>query len=136
MKKMISVLSLVALVVCLMAPFACAASPNSITPRWTGVVDVNAFFDFYGTVGEGSLSSTKDSAATKLEGVMTIYRWANGQWIYVDSMTKSVTRGTLGMVIEIDGISGVQYKMEVEITAYSGTTVIEEITDVKYATCP
>jgi hypothetical protein len=51
-------------------------------------------------------------------------------------MTKSTTRSTVFIAIVFDGISGVQYKMEVEITAYNGTTVIEEITDVKYATCP
>ena len=136
MKKVISVLSLVALLVCLLTPCVCAGNADGIMPRWTGVRDLNAFLDFYGNEGEASLSSTKDSTATKLEGVITIYKWVNGQWVYVDSMSKSVTRGTLGMIMEFDGISGVQYKMEVEITAYSGTTVIEEITDVKYATCP
>ena len=136
MKKMISVLSLVALLVCLMAPCVCATCSEGITPRWTGVIDVNAYLDFYGTEGEATLASSKDSSATKLEGVVTIYKWVNGQWVYVDSMSKSVTRGTLGIAIVFDGISGVQYKMEVEITAYSGTTVIEEITDVRYATCP
>ena len=136
MKKFISVLSLIALLVCLVALPAGAAGSDEIMPRWTGVRDVNAFFDFYGTVGEASLSSTKDSSTSKLEGVMTIYKSVNGQWVYVDSMTQSTTRGTLGMLMEIDGISGVEYKMEVEIIAYSGTTVIEEITDVKYATCP
>ena len=136
MKKVISVLSLVALLVCLMAPCVCATCSEGITPRWTGVIDVNAYLDFYGTEGEATLASSKDSSATKLEGVVTIYKWVNGQWVYVDSMSKSVTRGTLGIAIVFDGISGVQYKMEVEITAYNGTTVIEEITDVKYATCP
>jgi hypothetical protein len=136
MKKVISVLSLVALLVCLMASCVCATGSNGVTPRWTGVADVNAFLDFYGTEGEVTLTSTKDSSTTKLEGVVTIYKWVNGQWVYVDSMTKSVTRGTLFISIVFDGTSGVQYKMEVEITAYNGTTVIEEITDVKYATCP
>ena len=136
MKKVISILSLVALLVCLMAPCVCATGSVGVMPRWTGVVDVRAFLDFYGTEGEATLSSTKGSSATKLEGVVTIYKWVNGQWVYVDSMSKSVTRGTLFIAFVFDGISGVQYKMEVEITAYSGTTVIEEITDVKYATCP
>ena len=136
MKKVISVLSLVALLVCLMASSVCASGSNGITPRWTGVIDVNAYLDFYGTEGEATLASSKDSDATKLEGVVTIYKWVNGQWVYVDSMTKSTTRSTVFIAIVFDGISGVQYKMEVEITAYNGTTVIEEITDVKYATCP
>ena len=136
MKKVISVLSLVALLVCLLVPCVCATGSDGIMPRWTGVRNVSAFLDFYGTEGEATLTSTKDSDSTKIEGVVTIYKWVNGQWVYVDSMSKSVTRGTLGIAIVFDGISGVQYKMEVEITAYNGTTVIEEITDVKYATCP
>jgi hypothetical protein len=136
MKKIVSVLSLVALVVCLMAPSVCMASSNGITPRWTGVMDVNLAFNFYGTEGEAAFSSTKDSSTTKLEGVVTIYQWVNGQWVYVDSASKSTTRATLGIGLVIDGISGVRYKMEAKVTAYSGTTVIEEITDVRYATCP
>ncbi len=136
MKKVISVLSLVALLVCLMAPCVCATCSEGITPRWTGVIDVNAYLDFYGTEGEATLASSKDSSATKLEGVVTIYKWVNGQWVYVDSASKSTTRSTVGIVVVFDGISGVQYKMEAKVTAYSGTTVIEEITDVKYATCP
>ena len=136
MKKVISVLSLVALLVCLLVPCVCATGSDGIMPRWTGVRNVSAFLDFYGTEGEATLTSTKDSDSTKIEGVVTIYKWVNGQWVYVDSMSKSVTRGTLFIALVFDGISGVQYKMEVEITAYSGTTVIEEITDVKYATCP
>ena len=136
MKKVISVLSLVALLVCLMAPCVCATGSVGVTPRWTGVAYVNAFLNFYGTEGEATLTSTKDSSTTKLEGVVTIYKWANGQWVYVDSVSKSTTRATLGIGLVFDGISGVQYKMEAKVTAYSGTTVIEEITDVKYATCP
>ena len=136
MKKVISVLSLVALLVCLMAPCVCATGSNGIVPRWTGVRDLNAFLDFYGTEGEATLTSTKDSSTTKIEGVVTIYKWVNGQWVYVDSASKSTTRNTVGIVVVFDGISGVQYKMEAKVTAYSGTTVIEEITDVKYATCP
>lgn len=136
MKKMISVLSLVALLVCLMAPCVCATGSNGIMPRWTGVRSVSMAFDFYGTEGDAALSSTKDSPATKIEGVVTIYKWVNGQWVYVDSMTKSTTRSTVFISIVVDGISGVQYKMEAKVTAYNGTTVIEEITDVRYATCP
>ena len=136
MKKVISVLSLVALLVCLMAPSVCMASPNGITPRWTGVADITLAFNFYGTEGEATFSSTKDSSTTKQEGIVTIYKWVNGQWDYVDSASKSTTRSTVGIVVVFDGISGVQYKMEAKVTAYSGTTVIEEITDVKYATCP
>ena len=63
MKKMISVLSLVALLVCLMAPCVCATCSEGITPRWTGVIDVNAYLDFYGTEGEATLASSKDSSA-------------------------------------------------------------------------
>ena len=136
MKKVISILSLVALLVCLMAPCVCATGSVGVTPRWTGVADITLAFNFYGTEGEATFTSTKDSSTTKLEGVVTIYKWANGQWVYVDSMTKSTTRSTVFISIVFDGISGVQYKMEAKVTAYSGTTVIEEITDVRYATCP
>lgn len=117
------------------SPICSAASPGTITPFWNNVQNINSQFVFYDNVGECTVSTRKGSNCTSLEGVLTIFELSDGEWVYVDSITSSTTRTTLAMMLEITGESGVEYKMELVIKAYSGTSIIEEITDVKYATC-
>ena len=118
-------------------PFSSHASNvPAIMPRWNGIGDESASLVFYGNEGEAVATIGKVNPATSLEGTLTVYKYINGEWICVDSVTKSTTRATLNIVIVFDGTSGVEYKLELFVTAYNGTTVIEEITDTKYARCP
>ena len=105
-------------------------------PRWDSVGNISTSFDFYDNMGEVYVSVTRGSAATSLAGILTIYENQDGEWVYLDSTSKTTTRNTLAMSYDFYGISGYEYKMELIVTAYSGTTVIEEITDTKYAICP
>ena len=112
-----------------------ATNISGIMPRWNGVGNVNTSLAFYGDEGEAIASIDRGDTVTSLNGTLTVYKYVNGAWICVDSVTKSTTRATLSMMIVFDGISNVEYKMELVVTAYNGTSVIEEITDVKYARC-
>ena len=134
-KTIICLLSAMFLLVFL-TPTCLAVEVNPIMPRWTGVGEVDTELTFYDAVGTATAVATKRSSCTSLEGVMTIYEHIDGEWILVDSTTKSTTRTSLGLTIEFDAESGVEYKAEFCITAYNGTTIIEEITDTKYGTCP
>lgn len=135
--KKTSVLFILWAILLALVPFsAYAASASDIMPLWDSVGDVTTSIDFYDNVGEVSASVTRGSAATSLAGVLTIYENQDGEWVYLDSTSKTTTRNTLAMSYDFYGISGYEYKMELIVTAYSGTTVIEEITDTKYATCP
>lgn len=113
-----------------------ATSTPTIMPRWNNVSDVNTSLDFYGDLGVATSSVGKGSIATSLAGVLTVYEYYAGEWNYVYSTSKTTTRNTLGLTFEFEGISGREYKAELVVTAYNGTTVMEEITDVRYATCP
>ena len=131
-----------AIIVSLICVLAFAASPcladsaDGIMPRWTGISSITSFLEFFGAEGEATLAATKNSDATSIEGIVTVYKNVEGQWIYVDSLTSITTRNTVFVSIVFEATSGVEYKMEVEVTAYNGTIVIEEFTETKYKTCP
>lgn len=136
-KKVTAIMLFVVCVFMLTTTLPCYASNDIvITPRWNNVSNVYVSLQFYGDAGEATASMDRGNSVTSLEGTLTIYENDNSEWVYVDSITKSTTRTTLNMLLEFDGTSGVEYKLELAVTAYSGTTVMEEITDTKYATCP
>lgn len=113
-----------------------AENSIEIMPRWNNVGSVETALNFYDNEGVASASVTKGNTATSLAGVLTVYEYYDGEWNNVYSTSKTTTRTTLFLSLEFDGISGREYKAELVVTAYNGTTIIEEITDVKYATCP
>lgn len=138
MTKTKKTVAVVLFMVCVLtAAFPCYASnDNAMMPRWNNVSNVYTSLVFVGNIGEASASINRGNSVTSLEGILTIYEYDNGEWVYVESTTKSTTRATLNMLLEFEGASGAEYKMELLVTAYSGTTIMEEITDTKYATCP
>lgn len=64
-----------------------------------------------------------------------VYRKNGNNWIKIDEAYKSVTRGSLAVTIDFTAESGVTYKAEWTVTAYTNnvpeTVVIEDI-----KTCP
>ena len=113
-----------------------AENSIEIMPRWNNVGNVETALNFYDNEGVASARVTKGNIATSLAGVLTVYEYYDGEWNDVYSTSKTTTRNTLALTFEFEGISGREYKAELVVTAYNGTTVMEEITDVKYATCP
>ena len=113
-----------------------AENSIEIMSRWNNVGSVETALNFYDNEGVASASVTKGNIATSLAGVLTVYEYYDGEWNDVYSTSKTTTRNTLFLSLEFEGISGREYKAELVVTAYNGTTVMEEITDVKYATCP
>ncbi|MBQ8496235.1 MAG: hypothetical protein IJ489_02120 [Clostridia bacterium] len=134
-KTLVIIISVVCVFIWAVLP-CYAVSLTNIVPRWNNVGGVNTSLVFYENVGEAVAYVTKGESVTTLEGTITIYKFQNNEWIYEDSISKSTTRATLNMAMEFEGTSGLEYRMDFVVIAYSGTTVIEEITDVEYATCP
>ena len=139
MKKTKKTLTMILCMMCAltlaMPPCYATSLPNNM-PRWNNVSDVNTSLDFYDNLGVATSSIGKGSTATSLTGVLTVYEYYASEWNNVYCTSKTTTRNTLFLSVEFDGISGREYKAELVVTAYNGTTVIEEITDVKYASCP
>ncbi len=134
-KTLVIIISVVCVFIWAVLP-CYAVSLTNIVPRWNNVGSVNTSLVFYENVGEAVAYVTKGESVTTLEGTITIYKFQNNEWIYEDSISKSTTRATLNMAMEFEGTSGLEYRMDFVVIAYSGTTVIEEIANVEYATCP
>lgn len=134
-KFLVSLLSVICVVAFAISPCS-AAAPSEITPLWNNVGHVTTSLDIYDDAGVATASVGRGNIATSLHGVLTVYWNCDGDWMYLDSMTKSATNPTLFISFEFDIVSNMDYKMELVVTAYSGSTIIEEITDVKYASSP
>ena len=80
-------------------------------------------------------TATKKSSASSIEGTLVVYEQCGNNWIKVDEVYKSVTRGSLAVQIDFVAVSGTTYKAVWTVTAYTngvGETVVIE--DIK--TCP
>ena len=136
MKKINKILSCFLICVTLFSIFVVpcfASAPPEVTPLWDNISDMDLEISFSGTNGTARGTLTKQSDVTSVEGTVTVYRaFANG-WIYVDSESKN-TIGNLGISVDFTAISGVEYKVVFEATAYRGD-VGESHTVTKYATC-
>ena len=135
-KKALAIALLMICIFSFVTVYCHADNSPEIMPRWNNIGDVSTAFTFYDDIGEAVATASRGNMITSMVGTITIYKYQNNDWIYVDSISKTTTRSTLGIVLEIEGTSGAEYKMEFLLTAYNGTTVMEKITDVKYATCP
>ena len=142
MKKILRILMamLIMVSICFCSVFPCSATKLvEIAPRWIALHNISMAFDFYGNVGEATATARKFSSATGMNGVIVIYEYRDGEWVYFNSVTGSAVRDSMGMYIEFEGESGVDYKMEFIVSVLGGVDgmeVIEEVIDERYATCP
>lgn len=142
MKKMLKILTAIFVIMntCVFLIFPCQASKQlTVTPRWVALQSLSTAFDFYDNIGEATAVALKSSNASGMNGVIVIYEYQDGEWVYFDSVTGSAVRNSMGMYIEFEGTSGVNYKMEFIVSVLGGlegTEVIEEVIDERYATCP
>lgn len=108
---------------------------SSIEPRYNSINTMDCHIAFNVLDGEAGGIAIKKSSASSVEGTLVVYKQNGNSWIYVDEAYKSVTRGTLGVSVDFVAESGVTYKAEWTVTAYTNgvpeTVVIEDI-----QTCP
>lgn len=136
MKKLMSVLLAVAMVLTLSTGMVVSAVDGSIiAPHWDYMNRVEADVNFSG--GSGKATATVErifGVTTKLEATLTLYKQDGSDWTYVDSVSDSSTRA-LGLELSFNAESGATYKAVVNVTAYgnggSETTEAEKI-----KTCP
>lgn len=108
---------------------------NAVEPRYTSINLLSCNLSLAdGNTGATGVA-TKKSSASSIEGTLVVYEQNGNDWIKVDEAYKSVTRGSLAVQIDFVAESGVTYKAEWTVTAYTngvGETVVIE--DIK--TCP
>ena len=115
--------------------FAAEAEERGGSPRWVSIFNIDLVLGFDGDIGSAGASASKMSTASRIEGTLYVYERVNGEWVYVDEIYKSKTIGSLGMSIDFDAESGVEYKAVFVVTAY--TNGVAETETVEYIkTCP
>lgn len=115
--------------------FAAEVEQSTVSPRWVSIFNIDLTLTFHGDIGCVTGSASKMSTASKIEGTLYMYEKVNGQWVCIDQAYKSKTIGSLGISFEFDVESGVEYKAEFVVTAYTnGVPETETVENIK--TCP
>ena len=138
MKKTIKITITLLLVLAMIVPAtvgALAASSQKVQPRWTSIFSIELNMTFDGTSGNATGLARKQSTATDLEGILTVYKIVNGNWIFVNDTSGRKPIGTLGLSVDFYSESGATYIAVFEVTAYTGNAAETETVDVT-KTCP
>ena len=138
MKKTTKITITLLLVLAMLVPAtvgALAASSQKVQPRWTSIFTIELPMTFDGTSGNATGLARKQSTATNLEGVLTVYKLVNDSWIFVGDASGEKPVGTLRLSVDFYAESGVTYKAVFEVTAYTGSAAETETVDY-IKTCP
>ena len=119
--KTIISLSLVILMVCSssMHIFAAQMPEDTISPRWTSILTMDVDMSFVGTQGNAIGVARKQSTADSIVGTLFLYKWNGTTYEYIDEVSGFKTVGTLGLSIDFVAEVGVQYKVVLEVIAYT-----------------
>lgn len=90
---------------------------------------------FTGTDGAALVDVSRIyGVTTLLEATLTLYKYVDNDWVYMDSTSGSSTR-SLSLFMTFEAEHGVTYKAVAEVTAYSNAgTETATVPDIE--TCP
>lgn len=110
-------------------------SCNAVTPRWTSINMMDLDMVFVNGMGDVCGTASKQTHATSIEGILTLFELIDGEWEEVDQWFNRKTVGTLAVYGDFICRSGQSYKAKFEVTVYAGTEVEEETIEI-IKTCP
>ena len=115
--------------------FAAETEQSNVSPRWVSIFNIDLTMAFYDNVGSVTGTASKMSTASMIEGTLYVYGYINNQWVCIDQAYKSKAIGSLGITFDFDAESGVEYKAEFVVTAYTnGVPETETVENIKI--CP
>lgn len=110
------------------------AGNDLIAPTWNSILSVKVNLKFDGNEGCASGEAIQKSTATAIDAYLYVYKLVEDEWVYVDGWYDLSFDGVLEMDKPFTGVSGVTYKAEFIVTAYTGgynknpeTTTVERI---------
>ena len=136
MKKLMSFVLAMLMLSVFVVPSSAAVIPGeSITPNWNNMSSITVEITFPNGNGTAVVDVTRVfGVTTSISATLTLYKYVDGQWVYMDSTSGSSTRA-LSLGVYFDAVSGVTYKAVADITAYSNSEVeTETLSDTE--TCP
>lgn len=135
-KTMIS-LALAIIMICSFSipTFAAVKPEGTVSPRWTSIANMHISMAFDGTEGNVAGTARKQSTADVIVGTLFLYKWNGSTYEYMTEVSGRKTVGTLGLSIDFEAESGVQYLAVLTVVAY--TNNIGEAETIEYLeTCP
>lgn len=134
--KSIAIILSVVLLMSFAVPFSTYAEENVVTPRWSIIAILQHDIIFFG-VGDGvvSASATGQSNATQLDGMIRLFEYVDGGWVFLDSCSQTIVNGSLAMELEFYAVPGRAYKAYFYVTAHSEDDVERTYSKVE-DTCP
>ena len=135
--KTIISLSLAIIMACSLSipTFAAEVPEATVSPRWVSIANMHVDMGFLGTQGCASGTARKQSTADSIVGTLYLYKWNGSTYEYITEASGWKTVGTLGVSIDFEAESGVQYLAVWSIVAY--TDGIGEAFTAEYLeTCP
>lgn len=114
------------------------AGNDLIAPQWNSIISVEVYLEFDGNEGHALGDAEKTYTATAIDAYLYVYKLVEDEWVYVDGWYDLKFDGALSMDKTFTGVSGVTYKAEFIVTAYTGGFKKNpETTTVDYiAVCP
>ena len=138
MKKTTKITITLLLVLAMLVPAtvgALAASSQKVQPRWASIATIELNMTFDGDEGNATGGTRKQSTATNIEGTLTVYKLVGNSWVFVADGYAQKVVGTVVVIVDFYAESGVTYKAEFEVTAYTGSAAETETVET-IKTCP
>lgn len=120
MKKVVSILTSVIILVLCFQMSAVAAVPPTVVPMWDNTANVTGTMVFDGTDGTAGMRVTGKPGTNRIESSCVIYKHVGSDWEYVTSDSKTVTTMSCYLEISFDGELGYEYKAEFSFVVYKG----------------
>ena len=135
--KSIISLSLAIIMACSLSipAFASEVPEATVSPRWVSIANMHVDMGFVGTEGSALGTARKQSTADSIVGTLYLYKWNGSTYEYITEASGWKTVGTLGVGIEFEAESGVQYLAVWTVVAYTDD-VGEAFTAEFLKTCP
>lgn len=136
-KRIISWLMICCIMLSIIPLAVQAARPDPILPQWTNTITASASLSFNGTTGNVTVSVVGLNGVTNITAdIRLYYKDTRGSWIEIEKdWHYDVDQMTLTAPESFTGVSGREYKIEVDITVTKGGYA-EPIFKTATATCP
>lgn len=135
-KAMISLILAIIMISSFSIPIFAAVKPEeTVSPQWTSIANMHVGIAFEGNEGTACGTARKQSTADVIVGTVFLYKWNGSYYEYMTEASGSKTVGTLGISIDFEAESGVQYLAIFSVVAYTND-IGEEETIEYLKTCP
>ncbi len=132
MKKILSLFITITILFVLSAN-ALAAAPAPLTPLWENAQKVDSTLHINNTESYALACIDGFSNITVIEATLTVYRFINNEWIYINHTTNISYSPILELRVNFTALGGSSYKSILVVHLTNSAGVTESIQRARYA---